>query len=68
MECNVALKVKTQLGEGVWWDDRREGYFWIDITTNEIFFLKDGKILKDIEKTEGQEKFYMDILEMMKDL
>ena len=33
-----------------------------------IIFLKDGKILKDIEKTEGQEKFYMDILEMMKDL
>ena len=33
-----------------------------------IIFLKDGKILKDIKKTEGQEKFYMDILEMMKDL
>ena len=33
-----------------------------------IIFLKDGKILKDIEKTNGQEAFYMDILEMMKEL
>lgn len=55
MECNVALKVKTQLGEGVWWDDRREGYFWIDITTNEIFFLKDGKntLLKTFDNALG---------------
>ena len=43
MECNVALNIKTQLGEGIWWDDRREGLFWIDIISNEIFFLKDGK-------------------------
>ena len=33
-----------------------------------IIFLKDGKILKDIEKTNGQDAFYMDILEMMKEL
>lgn len=42
MECNIALKVKSQLGEGIWWDDRREGHFWIDIISNEIYFLKDG--------------------------
>ena len=33
-----------------------------------IVFLKDGKILKDIEKTEGQEAFYQEILEMMREL
>lgn len=43
MECNVALKIKTELGEGIWWDERREGHFWIDIIRNEIYFLKDGK-------------------------
>lgn len=43
MECDVALKIKSHLGEGIWWDDRREGHFWIDIISNEVYFLKDGK-------------------------
>lgn len=33
-----------------------------------IIFLKDGKILKDIRREESREQFYLDILEMMKDL
>ncbi len=33
-----------------------------------IVFLKDGRILKDIEKTNGQEAFYQEILEMMREL
>ncbi len=33
-----------------------------------IVFLKDGKILRDLEKTNGQEEFYRDILEMMREL
>ena len=55
MECNVALKIKTQLGEGIWWDDRREGFFWMDIATNEIFFLKDGEntLLKTFDDALG---------------
>ena len=43
MEYNVALKIRSQLGEGIWWDERREGHFWIDIISNEVYFLKDGK-------------------------
>ena len=35
---------------------------------NRIIFLKDGKILKDIRKTGIREKFYLQILEMMKAL
>lgn len=33
-----------------------------------IVFLKDGRILKDIEKTNGQEAFYQEILGMMREL
>lgn len=43
MECAVALNVKSLLSEGVWWDDRREGWFWLDIMRNEVHFLKDGR-------------------------
>lgn len=48
MECTPALKVKSLLSEGIWWDDRREGFFWIDIMRNELYFWKDGenKLLK----------------------
>ena len=35
---------------------------------NRIIFLKDGKILKDIKKQGTKEEFYLEILEMMKDL
>jgi len=35
---------------------------------NRIIFLKDGKILKDIRKTGAREEFYLQILEMMKEL
>ena len=35
---------------------------------NRIIFLKDGKILKDIKKTVSKEAFYLQILDMMKDL
>ena len=55
MECTVAWKVRSQLGEGVWWDDRREGWFWLDIMTNELFFLKDGenRLLKTFDDAVG---------------
>lgn len=33
-----------------------------------IIFLKDGKILKDIRKQGSKEEFYLEILEMMKEL
>lgn len=33
-----------------------------------VLFLKDGKILKDIRKKEGRDEFYLEILEMMKEL
>lgn len=33
-----------------------------------LIFLKDGKILRDIRKTGTGEEFYLQILEMMKDL
>ena len=35
---------------------------------NRIIFLKDGKILKDIRKQGRKEEFYLEILEMMKEL
>lgn len=35
---------------------------------NRIIFLKDGKILKDARKTGDREEFYLEILEMMKEL
>jgi len=35
---------------------------------NRIIFLKDGKILKDIRKQGTMEEFYLEILEMMKEL
>ena len=35
---------------------------------NRIIFLKDGKILKDIKKQGTKEEFYLEILEMMKEL
>ena len=35
---------------------------------NRIIFLKDGKILKDARKTGSREEFYLEILEMMKEL
>lgn len=35
---------------------------------NRIIFLKDGKILKDIRKQGTKEEFYLEILEMMKEL
>lgn len=55
MECAVALKVKSLLGEGVWWDDRREGFFWLDIMRNEVHFLKDGsdRLLKTFDDAVG---------------
>ena len=55
MECTVAWKVRSQLGVGVWWDDRREGWFWLDIMTNELFFLKDGenRLLKTFDDAVG---------------
>ena len=55
MEYHVALKIKSQLGEGIWWDDRREGHFWIDIISNELFFLKDGNntLLKSFDDALG---------------
>ena len=33
-----------------------------------IIFLKDGKILRDIRRRESREEFYLEILEMMKEL
>lgn len=55
MECAVALKVKSLLSEGIWWDDRREGFFWIDIMRNDLYFWKDGenKLLKTFEDAVG---------------
>jgi len=55
MEYTVAWNVRSQLGEGVWWDDRREGWFWLDIMTNELFFLKDGenRLLKTFDDAVG---------------
>ena len=55
MNYNVALKIRSQLGEGIWWDDRREGHFWIDIISNEIYFLKNGEntLLKKFDDALG---------------
>lgn len=55
MECAVALQVKSLLSEGVWWDDRREGWFWLDIMRNEVHFLKNGenRLLKTFDDAVG---------------
>ena len=42
MEYQVALKIRSRLGEGIWWDDRREVLFWVDIMRKEVHCLKDG--------------------------
>ena len=48
MEKTVALKIRSRLGEGIWWDDRRACLFWVDIMKKEVHCLKDGqdKLLK----------------------
>jgi len=43
MEQNITLKVRSRLGEGIWWDDRRACLFWVDIMKKEVHCLKDGK-------------------------
>lgn len=55
MEYKVALKTRSLLGEGIWWDDRREALIWLDVLKNEVHCLKDGedKILKTFEDSVG---------------
>ena len=43
MNYDVALKTRSYLGEGIWWDDIREALFWVDIMRKEIHCLKDGE-------------------------
>ena len=43
MTCEVALKTRSYLGEGCWWDDRRQSLFWVDIMRKEVHCLKDGE-------------------------
>lgn len=42
MNYEVALKTRSYLGEGCWWDDRRQALFWVDILRKEVHCLKDG--------------------------
>ena len=42
MENNIVLKIRSRLGEGIWWDDRRQCLFWVDIMKKEVHCLKDG--------------------------
>ena len=30
MEQNIVLKIRSRLGEGIWWDDRRKCLFWVE--------------------------------------
>jgi len=43
MNIKTALKTRSHLGEGIFWDDRREAFFWVDILRRELHCLKDGK-------------------------
>lgn len=43
MEHNVVLNIRSRLGEGIWWDDRRHALFWVDIMKKEVHCLKDGE-------------------------
>ena len=40
MEYEVFLKKRSLLGEGIWWDDRRQCLFWIDMLQRELHCLK----------------------------
>ena len=55
MEIEVALKTRSLLGEGIFWDDRREALFWVDILKNELHCLKDGadRLVKTFEDSVG---------------
>ena len=48
MEHTLALQIRSRLGEGIWWDDRRKCLFWVDIMKKEVHCLRDGqdKLLK----------------------
>ena len=43
MDYQLAWKTRSLLGEGIWWDERRECLFWVDILKNELHCLKDGE-------------------------
>lgn len=43
METTPVLQIRSRLGEGIWWDDRRKCLFWVDIMKKEVHCLKDGK-------------------------
>ncbi|MBO5953708.1 MAG: SMP-30/gluconolactonase/LRE family protein [Oscillospiraceae bacterium] len=55
MENNVVLKIRSRLGEGIWWDDRRKCLFWVDIMKKEVHCLKDGqdRLLKTFDDFTG---------------
>lgn len=55
MENNVVLQIRSRLGEGIWWDDRRECLFWVDIMKKEVHCLKDGndRLLKTFDDFVG---------------
>lgn len=42
MRCEVALKTRSHLGEGIWWDDRASVLFWVDIMRKELHRLNNG--------------------------
>ena len=39
---NIVLKIRSRLGEGIWWDDRRQCLFWVDIMKKEVHRLENG--------------------------
>lgn len=42
MDNRIVLTIRSRLGEGIWWDDRRAALFWVDIMKKEVHCLKDG--------------------------
>ena len=55
MDNRIALKIRSRLGEGIWWDDRRAAWFWVDIMKKEVHCMKDGedRLLKTFDDFVG---------------